>query len=315
MDNQIKYEFSMFINTYYKPIIDILSYPLSLENNFFKVLYRNQTSGFFHEDNIENSKLIIKDADYFPSQFKVMSICYEELFTRELSLLKYNLDYDESTIVYAVKQKYPNLLLKQYEITFLIKRVNTRILLFVRITSHITTEMNSPFNKKTKTDLHLSLLETSSNLHYKENYKPLLNFIIKSNKKILFDNIIKFSASEGIIEVNIEGKETGGKIEKIGEIIHVNWIEFQTKLSFQVLNLIPYINEESDCVFYIELIDSCPKQTPFKYSSIVKSISKNISIISIEHTFETRLSPDRMDRHISTITDLFMALKRLCESG
>lgn len=314
MESQIKYEFSMFINTYYKPIIDILSHPLSLENNFFKILYRYQTSGFFHE-NIENSKFNIKENGYFPAQFKVMSISYEELFTRELTLLKYDIDYDESTIIYSVKQKYANLNLKQYEITFLIKRINTRILLFMKLTSHVTTEMNSPFNKKTKTDLHLSLLESSSEMKYKENYKPLLNFIIKSNKKKLFENIIKFSASEGIIEVKIEGKEPGEQIKKIGEIIHVNWIEYKTRLSFQVLNLVPYMNEEKDCVFYIELIDSSPTQTPFKYSSIVKSISPNTSIISIQHTFETRLSPDRMDRHISTITDLFLALKRLCESG
>ncbi len=239
---------------------------------------------------------------------------YKE-FIREVTLLKREVEYEEALIVYSVKHKYFNSnKLKQYEICFHIRKVETRILLLIKLRLPITETLSSPFNSKAKTDLHISLIEASSCLIYKDNFRPLLNFVIKANKRKIFDYIVNFTYCEGVLGYTIEGKEQGSKIENVGEIIHFDWLDYKTKLTFEVIELIKYENEEKDCVYHIDLIDSQPIQVKFKYLTIVKSINKNISLISVEHTFESRLSPDQMDKHIITITSIIKTLKRLCES-
>ena len=307
------FDFNFKINQY-KPYFKNDKYNLSYPQKGFiyKIIYhQNKNSSELLNDldeKLENNELcLVSNSDSSSSTEK------NSTFVKEINLIDFYIEEKHSLLKYYVNLKkllnndiYSKAinykLISQYEIVFEIQRLPIGSLLYVKIETHSSYKVASPFNNNFIKAFKKKLYKEAFSERYSSNFKTTGIAVVNIPKNDLVKRVqnINSKSYEYTLQPEVEGDN----------IINRKGIRFLTFIYKDVLKLEiieyknDYNNTNSDTIIGGVLLDSKPKYIKFTYYIIIKKISNNKSLFLFSHVFCNLIPPKLLANNLISVSFL-----------
>jgi hypothetical protein len=324
-----EHDFCVITESFYFPVVEILSNPELLEKTFYQVLYSNLKSrDFFCFDSSKYDMTFMdcscRNASY-PQQGFTALISYvkkkgivdifdtpeieevEDKFTKEVKILKILNENNETQLTFYIKEKKGKQLLNQYQLTFEIKRINKGVFIYGSIAFHPSVLIKNPFTKAFQKAFESSIMEESSRKKYSSNFTSFDTVIVEANKDMLFEEYCRIS-NEGLDDVEeVKIYNEANKLEQVGDQYLLKW---QSKsLVFIVTEYFKSNDISTDSSLSCRLLSSTPVYVSYSFTYVLKTIDEKSTLVILSHSFAWRLSPKYMEAHSNVVKRLLDRFK------
>lgn len=199
----------------------------------------------------------------------------------------------------------------QYELSFIVKELESSVLIYFKIELHPIHIIVSPFNKEFRNKLQSSINCTAQLPEFRSSYENTESIVINSNREIVFSivsNPKTYDGNEAILEV----QNDKGHL-KIGDRFNASVKLMDAKLEFEVIKHCFELDSEQDSVFSCKLISSVPEQIKFSITFTIKSISPLCQLLLFESKYDDAFPPDFMKKHSVTKRATLKSFKSYAE--
>lgn len=337
-DPYFLHDFCFILNCHLDPIIQLFKNLYYLESVFFKELYLTdrEAKNLFkipleHKDrfnfefshiNLENDKLgNIQIGDNFEvGYFSKTGENASELMLKNYKVTKLISSEKDIHLSYYVKEKIKTKgsvglksdeIINQYDLSVIIKSVECKTMVYIKIEMHPSNHILSPFTKDFRIRLEESLITRSQESHFRKNYENLESIIIIAPRKEVFQIIDSLRVYKGC-EVYYSTEIENPKIF-IGRKFKVILHQLSSMLEFEIIDYHYSDDVNEDSRITGRLLNAEPEHVLFDYSFILKTINHNQQLVLFKHVFEEAISPELMKHHSQITISVLHALKILAE--
>lgn len=333
------HDFCLLLNSFYGPVSQLFRNIFYLESIFYKQIYlidddsrhiyripqelrKGMQFELLNIRDIDFDKLgSIQEGDSFDvSYFYPEGDCKRETMLKNYKVLKYEFSENYSTITYYVKEKLvirkkvsQEEFINQYELSFTIKKIGCRVLVYFKLQLHPMNSISSPFNKDVRTNLENALEKASKQSQFRENYENFDSILIKSKRTEVFSLIDSLRIYKGC-EVFYSADFSNSKIF-VGRQFTVILNAISTKLIFEIVDYFYSDDSTFDCRLTGKLIFAEPQHSMFSYTFTLKTINFNQQLVLFCHKFEDPIDPELMLLHRACSQTMLCGLKELAEEN
>lgn len=333
----------ILVNSYFEAVTHIFLSPNHLEAIYFRLLYSSSKSetkkenalSYFSNEELEELILEIDDSALDVNNLELSSmqeggshkvafynILNEKKHIRLLKtyqILKLELKRDQMQLslyikerIYSADGKVSEKANIQYEITFLIKELETSVLVYFKIELHPLMQISSPFNKHFRSKLHDNLKNASQDKKFRCNFENTESIVINSSRNKIFhiiSNPTTYRNKDSVLEID----QNKGNLN-VGDRFSLNMLPLQVKLEFEVIEHQFKSSIDEDCKFSCRMVASEPEHIKFVFTFTIKSINQNLQLLILKNVFEQALLPDFMKQHSSIKRATLKSFKTEAES-
>lgn len=244
----------------------------------FKVFYLSEDNG---------QKKVQLDKKY-----NVLNHIQKEKQSHSTFYVKENIDYASSFSTGKLDEP----LINQYELSFILKELDSSLMLYFKIELHPSKQISSPFNRDFKIKFQDELIQASKLPHFRCNYESVETVLINASQELVF-NIISnpktYNCCELVVETDLHQREQ----IKSGDRFSAYMKLLQKNVEFEVID--NRYEHGGDCVFACRFVESQPGQTKFSFTFTIKSLNPDLQFLIFKNGFEQPMQPEFMKKHSS----------------
>lgn len=246
---------------------------------------------------------------------------YIELMTKYYKVTRFLTTDKDIQLSYFIKEKGNSKvsvgirnddLINQYDLNIIIKAVDCKTMVYIKLEMHPTSHILSPFTKEFRSRLEESILIRSKDPQFRKNYENLETIVISAPRKEVFqiiDSLRIYKGCEVFYSTEIENPKIW-KGRRFKVILH----QINSMLEFEIIDYYYSDDLNEDSIITGRLINAEPEHVLFDYSFILKSISEAQQLVLFKHVFKEAISPDLMKHHSQITVTVLLGLKQLAES-